>query len=95
VASQGRSAYPATCCSRVFGRPVVVTKIANNSVIGAASYVPVPMAVADDALVAVRGLQIGMLAQKVCNLGLYRLGEQGTRPMAQDFARRFLAESAL
>ena len=30
--------------------------------------------VADDALVAVLGLQIGMLAEKVSNLGLYRLG---------------------
>jgi hypothetical protein len=29
--------------------------------------------VADDALVAVRGLQIGMLAEKVCDLGLDRL----------------------
>jgi len=40
--------------------------------------------VADDALLTVRGLQIGMLAEKVCNLGLYRLDEQGTRTMAQD-----------
>jgi hypothetical protein len=39
--------------------------------------------VADDALVAVLGLQIGMLAEKVCNLGLYRLGKQGTRSIAQ------------
>jgi hypothetical protein len=41
--------------------------------------------VADDALMAVRGLQIGMLAEKVRNLGLDRLGQQGTRPIAQDF----------
>src|SRR5665213_2122177 len=27
-----------------------------------------------------------MLAEKVCNLGLYRLGEQGARTMAQDFS---------
>src|SRR6266513_2982332 len=26
-----------------------------------------------------------MLAEKVCDLGLYRLGEQRTRPVAQDF----------
>jgi hypothetical protein len=36
--------------------------------------------VADDALVAVLGLQIGMLAEKVRDLGLDRPGEQGTRP---------------
>jgi hypothetical protein len=47
--------------------------------------------VADDALVTVRGLQIGMLAEKVCNLGLYRLGEQGTRTMAQDFGELIVA----
>src|SRR4051794_2765886 len=40
--------------------------------------------VADDALVAVMGLQIGMLAEKVCDLGLDRLGEKGTCPVAQD-----------
>ena len=45
---------------------------------------------ADDALVTVRGLQIGMLAEKVCNLGLYRLGEQATRTMAQDFGELIL-----
>ena len=36
---------------------------------------------ADDALVAILGLQIGMLAEKVCNLGLYRLGEQERAPL--------------
>ena len=36
---------------------------------------------AHDALVAVRGLQIGMLAEKVCNLGLYRLGKQARAPL--------------
>jgi hypothetical protein len=41
--------------------------------------------VADDALVAVRGLQIGMLAEKARDLGLDRLGQQGTRPITQDF----------
>src|SRR5258708_1282597 len=41
--------------------------------------------VAHDALVAVRGLQIGMLAEKVRDLGLDRLGQQSTRPIAQDF----------
>src|SRR6266851_1831633 len=39
--------------------------------------------VAHDALVAV--LQIGMLAEKVRDLGLDRLGQQSTRPIAQDF----------
>src|SRR5260370_285546 len=51
--------------------------------------------VADDALVAVLGLQIGMLAEKVCNLGLYRLGKQGTRPIAQDFGELILDVSWL
>jgi hypothetical protein len=37
--------------------------------------------VADDALVAVPGLQIGMLAEKVCDFGLDRLGQQGTAPL--------------
>jgi hypothetical protein len=41
--------------------------------------------VAHDALVTVRSLQIGMLAEKVRNLGLDRLGQQSTRPIAQDF----------
>ena len=46
--------------------------------------------VADDALVAILGLQIGMLAEKVRDLGLDRLGEQGTRPIAQDFGELIL-----
>jgi hypothetical protein len=41
--------------------------------------------VADHALVAVLGLQIGMLAEKVRDLGLDRLGERGTCPIARDF----------
>src|ERR1700741_5687220 len=41
--------------------------------------------VAHDALVAVRSLQIGMLAEKVRDLGLNRMGQQSTRPIAQDF----------
>jgi hypothetical protein len=51
--------------------------------------------VADDALVAVLGLQIGMLAEKVCNLGLDRMGEQGTRSIAQDFGELILDVSWL
>src|SRR4029453_4313942 len=41
--------------------------------------------VAYHALVAVRSLQIGMPAEKVRDLGLDRLGQQSTRPIAQDF----------
>jgi hypothetical protein len=41
--------------------------------------------VAHDSLVAVCGLQIGMLAEKVRDLGLDRLGQQSTRPGTQDF----------
>jgi hypothetical protein len=43
------------------------------------------VAVANHALVPVRGLQIGMLADKVRYLGLNGLGQQDTRPIAQDF----------
>src|SRR5438876_1416386 len=53
------------------------------------------MTVADDALVAVPGLQIGMLAEKVRYLGLYRLGKQRTRPIAQDFGELILDASWL
>src|SRR4029077_5377104 len=41
--------------------------------------------VTHDALVAVRSLQIAMLAEKVRDLGLDRLGQQSTRPSAKDF----------
>src|SRR6188508_2568244 len=36
-----------------------------------------------------------MLAEKGCNLGLYRLGEQATRPIAQDFSELILDVSWL
>src|SRR5712675_1682998 len=36
-----------------------------------------------------------MLAEKVCDLGLYRLGEQGTRPTTQDFSELILDVSWL
>src|SRR5712672_604748 len=51
--------------------------------------------VADDALVAVPGLQIGMLVEKVRDLGLDRPGEQGTGPVAQDFGEMIVEESWL
>src|SRR2546421_4483937 len=51
--------------------------------------------VADDALVAVPGLQIGMLAEKVCDLGLDRLGKKGTCPVAQDFCELIVEDSWL
>src|SRR5450432_54919 len=51
--------------------------------------------VAHDALVAVRGLQIGMLAEKARDLGLHRLGQQGTRPVAQDFGELIVEHSWL
>jgi hypothetical protein len=41
--------------------------------------------VAYDPLVAVCGLQLRMLAEKVRDLRLDRLGQQSTRPVAQDF----------
>src|SRR3954453_19635622 len=51
----------------------------------------VPMA--DDALVAVRGLQIGMPGEKVCNFGFARLGEKGTCPVAQNFCELIVEHS--
>lgn len=51
--------------------------------------------VADDALVAVLGFQIGMLAEKVRDLGLDRLGEKGTCPVAQDFCELIVEDSWL
>src|SRR5438552_15322155 len=51
--------------------------------------------VADDALVAVPGLQIGMLAEKVCNFGLDRLGQKGTCPVTQDFCELIVEDSWL
>jgi hypothetical protein len=51
--------------------------------------------VADDALVAVPGLQIGMLVEKVRDLGLDRPGEQGTGPVAQDFGELIVKDSWL
>ena len=53
------------------------------------------VAVAHDALVAVRGLQIGMLAEKVGDFGLDRLGEKGTCPVAQDFCELVVEDSWL
>ena len=53
------------------------------------------MTVADDALVAVPGLQIGMLVEKVRDLGLDRPGEQGTGPVAQDFGELIVEDSWL
>jgi hypothetical protein len=48
---------------------------------------------ADDALVAVRGLQIGMPGEKVCNFGFARLGEKGTCPVAQNFCELIVEHS--
>jgi len=48
-----------------------------------------------NALVAVPGLQIGMLAEKVRDLGLDRLGQKGTCPVAQDFCELIVEDSWL
>src|SRR4051794_10727126 len=50
---------------------------------------------ADDALVAVRGLQVGMLAEKVRDLGLDCLGQQRARSMTQDFGELVVDDSWL
>jgi hypothetical protein len=46
------------------------------------------MAMAHHALLARLGLQIGMLCEKLCNLRLDRLGQQGTSAAAQDLGQR-------
>src|SRR4030081_1359507 len=46
-------------------------------------------------LVGVLGLQIGMLAEKVGALGLDRLGEKGTCPVAQHFYELIVEDSWL
>jgi hypothetical protein len=51
--------------------------------------------VADHALLAVLGLQIGMFAEKIRDLGLDRLGDQGTCPIAQDFGELIVEDSWL
>ena len=50
---------------------------------------------ADDALVAGRGLQVGMLAEKVRDLGLDCLGQQRARSMTQDFGELVVDDSWL
>jgi hypothetical protein len=50
---------------------------------------------ANHALVAVLGLQIGMLAEKVRDLGLDRLRQQGSGPVAQDFGELVVEHSWL
>ena len=53
------------------------------------------VAVADDALAAVIGLETDMLGVEAGNLGFYRLGEQGVGPVAQDFGELILEGSWL
>jgi hypothetical protein len=48
------------------------------------------MTVAHEALVVVAGLQIDMLAEKVCDLGPDRLGKKRTRPVVQDVGERIV-----
>jgi hypothetical protein len=48
------------------------------------------VAVPNDTLVPVLGLEIGMLAEKIRDLGLNRLGQQGTCPVAQNFGELVL-----
>ena len=46
------------------------------------------MSVTHDALAACRGLEVGISAEEVRNLHLYRLREQGMRPAAQNLGER-------
>src|SRR3954467_1589816 len=62
------------------------TRLADSDRTDTGHHLPLrQVTVADDALVAVLSLQIGMLAEKVLDLGLDRLGEKGACPAAQDF----------
>jgi hypothetical protein len=47
-------------------------------------FAPGQMAVADEPLAAILRLEIGMLGEELGDLGLDSLGQQGTRPAAQD-----------
>jgi hypothetical protein len=67
------------------------TRLANGNRTDACHHLALrQMTVAHEALVAVTGLQIDMLAEKVCDLCLDRLGKQRTRPVAQDVGERIV-----
>jgi hypothetical protein len=53
------------------------------------------MPVADDTLAPILGPEVPMLVEELGNLGLVGLGQQGTRPNAQDFRERLLGGSWL
>jgi hypothetical protein len=68
------------------GLPIAHTRLADGDRADTGHHLALrQVTVADDALVAVRGLQIGMLAEKVRDLGLDCLGQQRPCPITQDF----------
>src|SRR5256886_8120363 len=78
------------------GLAIAYTRLADGDRTDAGHYLALrQVTVADDALLAVLGLQIGMLAEKVRDLGLDRLGEKGTCPVAQDFCELIVEDSWL
>src|SRR5437868_5932832 len=78
------------------GLAIAYTRLADGDRTDAGHYLALrQVTVADDALPAVLGLQIGMLAEKVCDFGLDRFGEQGACPVAQDFCELIVEDSWL
>src|SRR5712675_211642 len=78
------------------GLTIAYTRLADGDRTDAGHHLALrQVTVADDALVAVPGLQIGMLAEKVRDLGLDRLGQKGTCPVAQDFCELIVEDSWL
>src|SRR5229473_3299906 len=81
------------CCGE---RAIAYTRLADGDRTDTGHHLALrQVTVADDALVAVPGLQIGMLVEKVSDLGLDRLGEKGTGPVAQDFCELIVEDSWL
>src|SRR3977135_3281527 len=78
------------------GLPLAYTRLADGDRTDTGHHLALrQVTVADDALVAVLGLQIGMLAEKVGDLGLDRLGEKGTCPAAHPFCELIVEDSWL
>src|SRR5712672_2187763 len=78
------------------GLTIAYTRLADGDRTDAGHHLALrQVTVADDALVAVPGLQIGMLAEKVRDLSLDRFGEKGTCPVAQDFCELIVEDSWL
>ena len=82
--------------SSACGLTVAYTRLANGDRTDAGHDLALrQMAMPHDAPVAVLGLEVGMLAEKVGDLGLDCLGEQGTCPIAQNIGELVVERSWL